>query len=36
LEREILAYGEEVEVLEPEALRKNIATRVERMAKRYT
>lgn len=35
LEREILGYGEEVEVLEPEYLRKNIATRLQEMIKKY-
>lgn len=35
LEREILAYGEMVEVLEPTELRQRIATRVRAMNKRY-
>lgn len=36
LEREILAYGDEVEVLEPLMLRKRIARRLMRLAARYT
>ena len=35
LEREIMAYGEEVEVLEPEKLRKNIADRVMALQQLY-
>ncbi|WP_421828326.1 helix-turn-helix transcriptional regulator [Larkinella sp.] len=35
LEREILAFGELVEVLEPQALREDIAKRVTRMAIKY-
>lgn len=35
LEREILAYGEEVEVLEPVELRERIAERIRRMAEKY-
>ena len=35
LEREILGYGEEVEVLEPPALRDKIAARLRKMGGRY-
>lgn len=35
LEREIMAYGEEVEVLEPMALRERIAERVRALAEQY-
>jgi predicted DNA-binding transcriptional regulator YafY len=36
LEREILAYGEEVEVLEPAALRQKISLRLTNSQKKYT
>jgi predicted DNA-binding transcriptional regulator YafY len=36
LEREILGYGEEVEVLEPLALREKIAARLRKMGERYS
>lgn len=36
LEREILAYGEEVEVREPAALRERLAKRVEWMSRQYS
>jgi predicted DNA-binding transcriptional regulator YafY len=35
LEREILAYGEEVEVLEPMELRQRVADRINQMAEKY-
>lgn len=36
LEREILGYGEEVEVLEPASLREKIAARLRKMGERYS